>query len=156
MEMMRPRACERAAQFVSLELDGALSNLEEAMLRRHLDWCEHCAAYARDVGGITDLLRNAPLEDFRVPSVPALRQRRASWILKTGSAAAAAAALIVWLGVAVSDTGRAPSPVQASAPKLPRGTQADERFEWSAGLPHTPRFIQLFPGNLRSGSDPIA
>lgn len=57
----RPTGCERAQQWVSLELDDELSELEATALRRHLGGCVSCAAARREQLGFTALLRAAPL-----------------------------------------------------------------------------------------------
>ena len=46
MRWWRTNACERAMQWISLELDGELSQLERAALGRHIDGCARC----REVG----------------------------------------------------------------------------------------------------------
>jgi anti-sigma factor RsiW len=58
------RACEQAGQWISLRLDGELSELEEAGLHRHLDRCAGCSALATELTGIAHLLRSAPLAEF--------------------------------------------------------------------------------------------
>jgi ferric-dicitrate binding protein FerR (iron transport regulator) len=60
-------ACERAQQWISLELDGELSELEQAALARHLDACSACRAVSAHVGGFTWLLRDAPLVEVERP-----------------------------------------------------------------------------------------
>jgi len=72
-----------------MRVDGELSRFEERELSRHLDLCVGCAAYARDLGGFSALLRAAPpvAPDFRV-ELP--RRRRISVMNLQGVAAAAA------------------------------------------------------------------
>lgn len=93
MGALKP-GCERAREWVSLELDGELSELEHALLRAHLERCEPCAAAARHVRAFTAALRAAPLE--RPVAVPALPRRRrpAVRVLHVGAAAAAVAAAV--------------------------------------------------------------
>ena len=43
----RTTACERAAQWISLELDGELGRLEQAALARHLGRCDRCRVVER-------------------------------------------------------------------------------------------------------------
>ncbi len=57
----RTNACERATQWISLELDGELSQLEQAALARHLSGCAPCRAVSAEVGAFTCMLREAPL-----------------------------------------------------------------------------------------------
>ena len=59
------------SEWVSLRLDGELSELEEAMLRRHVAGCGDCQAFAATAESFTSLLRSAPLE----PSAPFSRPR---------------------------------------------------------------------------------
>ena len=56
----RTTACERAAQWISLDLDGELGRLEQAALARHLRRCDRCRASSAEIGGFTALLREAP------------------------------------------------------------------------------------------------
>jgi anti-sigma factor RsiW len=57
----RPNTCERASQWISLDLDGELSQLEQAALARHLVSCSRCQAVSAEVSSFTRLLREAPL-----------------------------------------------------------------------------------------------
>ena len=57
-------SCEQAGQWISLRLDGELSELEQAGLDRHLDHCAGCSARAAEWAGIAQLLRSAPLVEF--------------------------------------------------------------------------------------------
>jgi predicted anti-sigma-YlaC factor YlaD len=64
--MMRPterseRGCERARAWISLGLDGELSELEGALLQAHLARCDACTAAAAEVRVLADTLRSAPL-----------------------------------------------------------------------------------------------
>ena len=56
----RTTACERAAQWMSLDLDGELGRLEQAALARHLRRCERCRAANSEIGTFTSFLREAP------------------------------------------------------------------------------------------------
>ena len=97
----RTTPCERAAQWVSLDLDGELSRLEAAALARHLRRCERCRASSAEIGAFTSLLREAPpVEPARaiVVPAPAWAKRRARATLRGGALALAVAAA-VFLGV---------------------------------------------------------
>ena len=74
----RTTACERAAQWISLELDDELEPLERAALDRHLGRCPACAAARAAVGSFTALMRAAPALGPRLPTVlaPARPRRR--------------------------------------------------------------------------------
>jgi predicted anti-sigma-YlaC factor YlaD len=45
----------------SLELDGQLSQVEQALQRAHVGCCAECAAFVLDVGGLTKEIRATPL-----------------------------------------------------------------------------------------------
>ena len=57
-------SCEQAGQWISLRLDGELSELEQTRLDRHLDYCAACSARAVEWAGIAHLLRSAPFVEF--------------------------------------------------------------------------------------------
>src|SRR5262245_40336824 len=56
----RTTACERATQWISLDLDGELGRLEQAALARHLRRCDQCRSTSSEIGSFTTLLRDAP------------------------------------------------------------------------------------------------
>lgn len=96
----RTNACDRAAQWVSLGLDGELSQLERAALDRHLDECARCRVLAADVTSFTELLREAPPVELSRPIVVRAPQRirvvrRAAASLALAGAVAAATLGIV-------------------------------------------------------------
>jgi anti-sigma factor RsiW len=96
-----PAPCDRAHQWVSLRLDGELSQLEGALLDAHLARCSACAAYAADVDGLTRDLRSALLESLEQPiAVP--RRRRIPLRLANVSAAAALLAVAAGVGSIMS------------------------------------------------------
>jgi predicted anti-sigma-YlaC factor YlaD len=76
----RTTACERAAQWISLELDGELGRLEQAALARHLRRCGRCRSTSSDIGMFTSALRDSPpVEPSRAVDVvtPEWARRRA-------------------------------------------------------------------------------
>ena len=98
--------CERAREWVSLELDGELSELEDALLRAHLDRCVACAAFARDARAFTRALRAAPSErPAEAPAPPRSGGGRLR-VLQLASAAAAVAAAVGLGGLAGSLSSR--------------------------------------------------
>jgi predicted anti-sigma-YlaC factor YlaD len=107
----RDRSCRRAREWVSLRLDGELSELERLLLRRHLSRCDECRAMAVRVEQAAELMRTAPLErpDRRVaeampaPSHPRIRYRIV--------AAAAVIAVGVGIGTVVGIGGGDANPV---------------------------------------------
>src|SRR6476659_2712177 len=62
MRWRRTTACERAAQWISLDLDDELGSLDRAALAKHLERCPGCRALSAEIGGFTRLLRIQPLE----------------------------------------------------------------------------------------------
>jgi ferric-dicitrate binding protein FerR (iron transport regulator) len=75
MRWWRTGACERAQQWISLELDGELSQLEQAALARHLDGCASCREVSAEIGGFTRLIRAAPLLALEHPLIVELPRR---------------------------------------------------------------------------------
>jgi predicted anti-sigma-YlaC factor YlaD len=87
-------ACERARQWISLELDGELSELEQAALARHLDGCRSCRAVSACVGGFTWMLREQPLTSLErhvVVARPRSNRSMLAWRVAAALAASAAA-----------------------------------------------------------------
>jgi predicted anti-sigma-YlaC factor YlaD len=91
MGAVRTAECERARSWVSLELDGELSEVEEALLRAHVGRCADCAGFERDAAALTRELRAAPLEASAVAVMSPRRRSAAMRVLRVGSAAAAVA-----------------------------------------------------------------
>ncbi len=114
MGAVRPLECERARARVSLGLDGELSEVEQALLRAHVGRCAACAAFARDLEGLAQELRDAWLE--RPASRPTRPRRRSAATVLHAGTAAAAVALAVGLGsLAGSLTSRGPDSPAVSA-----------------------------------------
>jgi anti-sigma factor RsiW len=93
-------ACDRAHQAVSLQLDGELSQLERALLKRHLDRCSECAEFAADASALTRELRAAAPVRLERPIELPLRRRvgygfRHAGALATAASVAATALLAV-------------------------------------------------------------
>jgi|SRR5689334_10599531 predicted anti-sigma-YlaC factor YlaD len=110
--------CERARARASLALDGELSQVEQALLRAHVGRCAECAHYARDLDGLTQELRTAPLQR-PCGNVPVRRRRPGMRKLQLGVAAAAvalAAGLGSLAGSLTSSTGPAGAPVSPTPP----------------------------------------
>jgi predicted anti-sigma-YlaC factor YlaD len=106
--------CERTRARVSLALDGELSQVERALLRAHVGRCTECAAFARDLDGLTQELRAAHLERPR-GRMPARRRKPGARRLQLGLVAAVVA-LAAGLGsLAGSLTPRAQLPLRQPA-----------------------------------------
>ena len=86
-----PHRCDRAREWVSRDLDGELSELERAVLARHLASCDACEAFRDDVRAIAAQLRAAPLAELRRPVVLPQPSRRFAWRLQAAAALAVAA-----------------------------------------------------------------
>ena len=89
--------CERARTWVSLGLDGELSELEGAMFDSHLAQCPACRRFALDATAFTAALRAQPLEAAKRPVTLSRQPRR----IRLRTLEVAAAALVtVAVGVA--------------------------------------------------------
>jgi ferric-dicitrate binding protein FerR (iron transport regulator) len=100
----RDSACERASVWMSLELDGELSQVERALLAAHTRRCAACARARQDFDTLTSMVRTTPLEaPARVFSIP-VRRRRVTGV-RVG-AAAALVAVAVGLGSLGASLGR--------------------------------------------------
>ena len=84
--------CERAREWVSLELDDELSELGAARLHRHLCRCSACETLSIGVNAATELLRDAPLEEPSIEVIVVAPRHRVS--IRRASLAAAAAAIV--------------------------------------------------------------
>jgi hypothetical protein len=89
-------ACDRARQWATADLDGELSRFERVLLDAHLGECPSCREFAGSIGGITEMLRSAPLESLeRTIEIGRLRRRLG---LRLAPAVAAMAVTVVGLG----------------------------------------------------------
>jgi hypothetical protein len=130
-----PRSvCDDVRALVSLALDEALTDeLSAHLVTRHVAECAACARFAADVGVVTHLLRNAPLEPHRCGSVT-VALRRPARAHRAHAATMAAAVLAVTIGVASLPQATSPPPplvpsgaFGAAAPvKLPIGQKSAE------------------------------
>jgi predicted anti-sigma-YlaC factor YlaD len=100
--------CEHARKWAALAPDGELSDFERRSLRLHLVGCGSCSRFAKEVAGLTTLVRG---EEFVSPSfitvLPRVASRRHTLVARARPIAAAAAVALMALGVA----SRAPLPV---------------------------------------------
>lgn len=100
----RTTPCERAAQWLSLELDGELGRIEQAGLVRHLRRCDRCREAGAEIRGFTELLRIAPaVEPPRPVDVAAAFRARLDVrrTLRTGALVLAAGAAVAAAATAV-------------------------------------------------------
>src|SRR5439155_23151048 len=90
--------CARARFWVSLRLDGELSELEGALLEAHLARCADCAAFAAGSDAATIVLRGAPLELTAPVVVRVPRPGKRVLAMVTAAALVGAAAVLGALG----------------------------------------------------------
>ena len=116
-----PAHCERTRQWVSAELDGRLSEFEQALLDGHLGTCASCSAFRASVARFTQELRSAPLERLEEPVVVSRVRRRT---FRIAPAVAALAVTAVGLGSILASTVVRPGtqvgqvPDSAAEPRL--------------------------------------
>lgn|SRR5262245_50148430 len=132
-EALSPRnsRCERARQWVSLRVDGELSELEDALLEKHLEGCASCSAFATRLSATTEAVRVAPQErpDIEYPRFerPAIRLPVGRRVAIVAVAAAAA------LGAFVGSSLQKPAP--AREPSVPQVSLLTEMRQMRQ-LPH--------------------
>jgi predicted anti-sigma-YlaC factor YlaD len=122
----RTNTCDRAAQWISLGLDGELSQLEQAALARHLGRCARCQAVSTEVSLFTRMLREAPLIELERAigyAAPRRARARAARRVAASLAFAGLAAATVFGGIVL--TGSKPSP---GSPLAFQSLQQQERF----------------------------
>jgi anti-sigma factor RsiW len=106
--------CEQVRGHISADLDGELSEVEQARVEAHVGSCAVCRAFAGDARRTTSLLRAAPLEDLDFAIV--LPSRRLALARRIPVAAAAAAlAAAVGLGALVGGLGPSNSGPRAAS-----------------------------------------
>ena len=108
--------CERSREWISLRLDGELSELAEKMLESHLARCAGCRAFESDAVATTRLVRTASLERPERP-IALPRGRRLAFVRPAGAAAATAAAVALGLAAFLNlpSSGTLAAPVIRSA-----------------------------------------
>ncbi len=118
MGVVRTAECERARSWVSLGLDGELSEIELALLCAHIVRCTACAGFEHDADALTRELRAAPLER---PAVASMLPRRRSAAMRSLqiSAAAAAVALAAGLGSLAGSLHSHSTPTSGAVASVP-------------------------------------
>ena len=132
-------------------MDAETSELEDAALHRHLEWCTTCAALATELRGVTELLRGASLvEPRRAFSVDRARVRRA-WPARRPIALAAAFAVSVASAIAILSV---PSPSGLLVPSSAlRFANAHQEIEFAQSKNLT---LEPFLGSSEAGVLAIA
>jgi Putative zinc-finger len=135
--LIESRLCSRARFWVSLRLDGQLSELEGALLDAHLAGCAACRSFAEVAALATGELRAAPLSTHAAVPVSGMRRRVARPITVALTAALLAGAAVAGGFVRnvlapASESAPAPRPVAVVASTFELNDQA--RRLWSASL----------------------
>lgn len=118
---MRAANCDRARFWISLRLDGVLSDFESALLEQHVHRCAACHAFMADATRQTTLLREASLERVTVPiDLPARPKPLRHALVGLGTLAASAAAAVISLHV-VSGTHGASNAARSGRGAHPAG-----------------------------------
>jgi hypothetical protein len=120
-------ACRRGREWISLRLDGELSELERALLRAHMLRCGGCRAFASDIESATALVRAAPLERLQRPVTIPTRRVFAGGMRRLSAVAAAAAVVAVVALTGLSQSGQEPSPLAVAVP-LPASSDHMDAF----------------------------
>ena len=125
MRWWRTGSCDRASQWISLELDGELSQLEQVALGRHLAGCARCRAVSADVRAFTAAIRSAPLVELERPVALAVdrRARVSPRRVAASLAFAGLSAAAVLGGLLITSGGVAPRSTLAF-----RNAQEQQRF----------------------------
>jgi anti-sigma factor RsiW len=120
--------CHRSREWISLRLDGELSELAAKMLDAHLAHCAECRAFEAGAAAATSFVRTAPLEHLERPVTLPRGRRLALQTRRLGAAVAAAAAVaigvVAFLNVPSSNTLTSQSPFIVA----PSGNQDLEQF----------------------------
>ena len=126
-----PARCERARAWVSLRLDGELSELEDALLASHLGRCSACSAYAESLGVVVEMLRAQPLERLPSPVVVSARRAalfRAATVTRAAAAIAAVVGITTMLGIqSARQVNPGPASLDQSSPSVVDGDFAQLR-----------------------------
>lgn len=152
---MRPRPvsedgrCDRARQWVSLRLDGELSELENALLQKHLLTCADCAEYDARLHTTAEVLRTTPAmasaRRFQIPA-PVVVHFPLTRRLAVAAIAVAAAA-----GSLVGSTLQRPAThPQKSPPQVAVLTRTGD-LDLLRQLPRQQHVTPLSPAPDRSG-----
>jgi Putative zinc-finger len=123
---LEQRRCERARQWSSLRLDGELSELEEALLDRHLEACSDCLRFDGRLHAAASSLRQTPPEPPRVLiRVPIAPRRRVAVPAGRRAAVVAIAAALALGSLVGSQLHRPASNTGTQEPQVSLLTRSD-------------------------------
>ncbi len=130
----RQAACERARVWAALLPDNELSSFERRLLEAHCHRCADCRHALESIGGVTELIRGAPLAAME-RRVRVLRARPAYWrsipgVLATGAAAAFALAVAFWVGPQHAPGVKSPTLTAPVIEFTPESSSADSDAIW--------------------------
>jgi hypothetical protein len=133
---VRPIVCDRSRAWISLRIDGEISQFESVLLRSHLRTCADCRDFADDVAWQTESLRVSPLEQLGgVIEIPRRSWSRRAIEVGTAAAAVAAAAVALVIGIGGSHSRPAAPPWQIVVPSSAVDTE-------SRGLPRASALVR--------------
>jgi predicted anti-sigma-YlaC factor YlaD len=104
---LRTASCERTRVAAALEVDGALSQLELAVLDAHAARCAECHAFRHEIAELTAALRDAPAVPFRAELI--LPNRRRGRAAMTSAAAVAATIAVAVTSLSAATNVRRPA-----------------------------------------------
>ena len=150
-EALSPRSsrCDRARQWASLRVDRELSELEDALLEKHLEGCAACRSFAERIAATAEIVRATPPEKPEIVYPPLERRpirlpvgRRTAIV---GIAAAAA------LGSFVGSWLQRPAPARAPA-SVPQVSLLTRDMNQLHQLPH--KALRPEPTPVRTPGEP--
>ena len=134
----RAVACDRAREASSLRIDGELSQVETAMLERHLGICGACAEFDAGVQATTATIRSAAVErPSRTFAVPHRERAR----LSAGRRIALVAAAVVAATIAGTLVEEPQPPARPAPPDIaltPYRSDAGQRQDRRGDLEESP------------------
>ncbi len=121
--------CDRARAWVSLRLDGEISELEEAFLESHLRRCADCREYETTVRGAVLALRAEPLERMEHPVLVTRPRRVDLRPVSVARVAAAVAAVVGMTAVLGTQLAKEPSPSSRQPARVDSSSVVVNDFE---------------------------
>ena len=121
--------CRRALEWMSLRLDGEVSQLELKLLDAHLEECESCCSVASELAATTAALRAAPLVALERPLVlphPSRGLRRSLHVGMAAAAVIAAGAVGGLFGLSGARQARPARPQTHTVPRRAEIALADK------------------------------